>query len=160
MRRVVVVGLTCALGAVLTSSARPFAGRGNCGPVLCIRSERGWFSSVGPGVVNARAAAWVLVGNFWFPADAAGHEGGPSVPRGKVLLAFSDFPVVGTYAHWRRVTHLRIPSKHPTTKRLVAWHVRFAGRAVFIEVRFGSRPGFRMWRLANSKLETVHRKQR
>jgi len=102
----------------------------------------------------------VLVGNFWFPADAAGHEGGPSVPRGKVLLAFSDFPVVGTYAHWRRVTHLRIPSKHPTTKRLVAWHVRFAGRAVFIEVRFGSRPSFRMWRLANSKLETVHRKQR
>jgi hypothetical protein len=128
--------------------------------MLCIRAEKGWFSSVGPGVVKARAAAWVLVGNFWFPADAAGHEGGPSVPRGKVLIAFSDFPVVGTSARWRRVTHLRIPAKHPTTKRLVRWHVRFARRAVYVDVRFGSRPSVRMWRLANSKLETVHRKQR
>jgi hypothetical protein len=99
-----VVCLACALAAVLTSSARAFASRGNCGPVLCIRAERGWFSSVGPGVANARPAAWVLVGNFWFPADAAGHEGYPSIPRGKVLIGFSDFPVVGTYARWRRVT--------------------------------------------------------
>src|SRR5437870_1324523 len=151
MRRVVVVGLTCALGAVLTSSARPFAGRGNCGPVLCIRAESGWFSSVGPGVVNAYPAAWVFVGNFWFPADAAGHEGGPSVPRGRVLIWFSDFPVVGTYARWHRVTHLRIPAKHPTTKRLLRWHVRFAGRAVYVGVRFGSRPSVRIWRLANAR---------
>jgi hypothetical protein len=160
MRRIVAVGLACALGAVLTSSARPFAGRGNCGPVLCIRVERGWFSSVGPGVVNARPAAWVLAGNFWFPADAAGHEGDPSVPRGKVLVAFSDFPVVGTYARWRRTARLHLPPRHATTKRLIAWHVRLAGRAAFVHVRFGSRPSARMWRLANARLETVHRKQR
>jgi hypothetical protein len=96
MRRIVVVGLACALGAVLTGSARPSAGRGHCGPELCIGAEKGWFSSIGPGVVNARPAAWVLAGNFWFPADAAGHEGDPSVPRAKVLITFSDFPAVGT----------------------------------------------------------------
>jgi hypothetical protein len=155
-----VVGLACAAAAVLTATARSFAGRGNCGPVLCVRPERGWLGSVGPGVVNARPAAWVLVGNFWFPADAAGHEGYPSVPRGKVLIAFSDFPVVGTSARWRRATRLRLPRKHPTTKRLVKWHVRFAGRAVYVDVRFGSRPSVRMWRLANAKLGTIHRKQR
>jgi hypothetical protein len=154
-----VVGLACALGAVLTTSARPFASRGNCGPALCIPAERGWFTSAGPGVVNARPAAWLLVGNFRFPADAAGHEANPSVPPGKVLIEFSDFPVVPAYARWRRVAQLRLP-QHVTTKRLVSWHVRFAGRAVFLQVRFGSRPSARMWRLANAKLETVHRKQR
>jgi hypothetical protein len=110
--------------------------------------------------VNAHPAAWVLFGNFRFPADAAGREGHPSVPRGRLLIAFSDFPVVGTYARWRRVTRLRLPPKHPTRKRLVSWHVRFAGRAVYVDVKFGSRPGARMWRLANAKLETVRRKQR
>jgi hypothetical protein len=161
MRRVLVMCLACALGAVLAGSARSFASRGgHCGPAVCIRAEQGWFGSVGPGVVNGHPAAWVLFGNFPFPADAAGHEGYPSVPGGKVLIAFSDFPVVGRYARWRRVTHLHLPARHPTRKRLVSWHVRFAGRAVYVDVKFGSRPSARMWRLANGKLETVRRKQR
>jgi hypothetical protein len=101
----------------------------------------------------------VLFGNFWFPGDAAGHEGHPSVPPGKVLIAFGDFPVSGTYARWRHVTHLRLPSKRPKRKRLIAWHVRFAGRAVYVDVKFGSRPSPSMWQLANAKLETVNRKQ-
>ena len=152
------VGLACVLGAVLTSSARSFASRGHCGPALCIRAERGWFGSVGPGCCPP--AAWVLFGNFRLPADAAGHEGYPSVPPGKVLIAFGDFPVVGTKARWRRVTRLRLPAKHPTRTRLVSWHVRFAGRAVYVDVKFGSRPNARTWRLANANLATVHRKQR
>jgi hypothetical protein len=160
MRRVVVIGLTCVLGAVLAGSARSFASRGHCGPALCIRAEQGWFGSVGPGVVNAHPAAWVLFGDFPFPGNAAGHEGYPSVPEGKVLIAFSDFPVVGRSARWRRVTHLQLPTRHPSRRRLVSWHVRFAGRAVSVDVKFGSRPSAGMWRLANAKLETVQRKQR
>jgi hypothetical protein len=160
MRRVVVIGLACLLGAALAGSARSSASRGHCGPTLCIRAEQGWFGSVGPGVVNAHAAAWVLFGNFPFPADAAGNEGYPSVPRGEVLIAFSDFPVVGRYARWHRVTRLHLPERHPTRKRLFSWHVRFAGRAVYVAVKFGARPSARVWRLANAKLETVHRKQR
>jgi hypothetical protein len=156
----VVVGLACLLGAVLTSSACAFASRGNCGPVLCISAQRGWFGSVGPGVVNGHPAAWVLFGNFRFPVDAAGREAGPRVPPGRLLISYSDFPVVGKYAHWRRVAHLGLPSRHPTTKRLVAWHVRFAGRAVYLNVKFGSRPSGRMWRLANAKVKTIHRKRR
>ena len=104
-------------------------------------------------------AAWVLFGNFQFPAGAAGDEGYPSVPRGKVLISFGDFPVAGKSARWRRVTHLRLPT-HPTRKRLVSWHVRFAGRAVYAAVKFGSRPSARTWRLASAKLRTVHREQR
>ena len=153
-------GLACALVLVLAGSARSFASRGHCGPTLCVRAERGWFGSVGVGVVNAHPAAWVLFGNFRFPADAAGHKGYPSVPPGRVLVAFSDFPVVGTYARWRRVTRLQLPAEHPPRQRLVSWHVRFAGRAVYVDVKFGSPPNASMWRLANAKLKTVHRKQR
>jgi hypothetical protein len=160
MRRVLVVCLACVLASVLAGSARAFASRGHCGPALCIRTDKGWFGSVGPGVANAHPAAWVLFGNFRFPADAAGHEGHPSVPGGRLLIAFSDFPVVGRYARWRRATYLHLPARHPTRKRLVTWHVRFAGRAVYVEVKFGSRPSAPMWRLANAKLATVHRKQR
>ena len=140
------VGLACVLGVVLTSSARSFASRGHCGPALCIRAERGWFGSVGHGCCPP--AAWVLFGNFRLPADAAGHEGYPSVPPGKVLIAFGDFPVVGTKARWRRVTRLRLPAKHPTRARLVSWHVRFAGRAVYVDVKFrvaSQRPHVAAW---------------
>src|SRR3954451_4082167 len=158
IRRIVVVGLLCTLGTVPANSARSSAGRGHCGPALCIRAERGWFGSVGPGCCPP--AAWVLFGNFRLPADAAGQKGSPSVPRGKVLIVFSDFPVSGIYARWRRVQHLRLPARYPTRKQLVACHVRFVGRAVAVDVKFGSRPSAHMWRLADSKLGTVHRKQR
>jgi hypothetical protein len=158
-RLVVVLSVSCALGAALTGSAGSFASRGNCGPALCFSVERGWYGSVGPGVVNARPAAWVLEGNFWFPADSAGHEGNPSVPQGRVLIALGDFPVVRRYNRWRRVGRLRLP-QHATAKRVVSWHVRFAGRALFLTVRFGSAPTRNMRRLANAKLMAVYRRPR
>jgi hypothetical protein len=158
-KRVVVLGVVCVLGAMLTGSARSFASRGNCGPALCFPRQRGWFGSVGPGVVNARPAAWVLFGNFWFPADAAGKEANPSVPPGKVLIALGDWPVVRPYDRWRRVRQLRLP-RRGAAKRVVRWHVRFAGRAVFLTVRFGSAPTKQMRGLANAKLMSVYRTRR
>jgi hypothetical protein len=158
-KRVVVLCVACVLGAALTGCARSFGRRGTCGPALCFPVERGWFGSVAPGVVNARPAAWVLFGNFWFPADAAGHEANPSVPPGKVLIMLGDFPVVSPYAHCRRVERLRLP-RHVTEERVVSWHVRFAGRAVPVTVRFGSVLTRRMRTLANAKLMAVHRKHR
>jgi hypothetical protein len=155
-RRIVVVGLVCVLGAVLAGSAQSFASRGNCGPVLCIPTPQGWFSSVGPGVVDFHPAAWLLAGNFWFPGDAAGHEGTPSVPPGKVLISIGDFPVVSAFAQWHRVQRLRLP-RHSGAKRVLSWHVRFAGRAVFLSVSFGSAPSPRMRRLANARLLAIHR---
>lgn len=157
--RIVVLGVVCMLGAALAGSARPSASRGMCGPTLCFPGERGWYRSVGHGVVNARPAAWLLVGNFPVQADAARHEASPSVPRGKVLISLGDFPVVRPYNRWRRVARLRLP-RGTTAKRVVSWHVRFAGRAVFLTVTFGSAPNPQMRNLANAKLMAIYRKQR
>ena len=158
MRRIIIVGLACALGAVLASAARSSASRAHCGPALCIRAERGWYGSVSPGCCPS--AAWVLFGNFWLPAKRAGQEGYPAVPRGKVLIVFSDFPLARATAHWPHVSQLRLPAT-PARKRVVSWHVRFAGRSVYVTVKFGSsRPNARMWQAANAKLKTVHRRQR
>jgi hypothetical protein len=154
-----VLCVACVMGAALTASALSFASRGNCGPALCFPGQRDWFGSVGPGVVNARPAAWVLFGNFWFPGDAAGHEGNPSVPPGKVLITLGDWPVVRPYDRWRRVRQLRLP-RRATAKRVVSWHVRFAGRAVFLTVRFGSAPTRQTRSLANAKLMGVYRNGR
>jgi hypothetical protein len=101
----------------------------------------------------------VLFGNFWFPADAAGHEAKPSVPPGKALIVLGDFPVLRPYTHWPHVRRLRLP-RDAAAKRVVRWHVRFAGRAVFLTVRFGSAPTRQMRSLANAKLMAVYRKQR
>src|SRR5438105_15599915 len=114
------MGLICMLGAVLAGSARSFASRGDCGPGLCLSTPTGWFNSVGLGVANRRPAAWLLLGNFRFPPDAAGHEGGPAVPAGKILISIGDFPVLAAFAHWPRVRRLRRPQAS-TTKRVIAW---------------------------------------
>ena len=156
-RRVVLLGVMCVIGVMLTGAARSNASRGTCGPALCFHQESGWFGSVGPGVVNGRPAAWVLFGNFPFPAGAAGQEGTPPVPPGKVLVWLGDWPVVRPYDRWRRVRRLRLP-RDVAGKRVVRWHVRFGGRAVFVAVRFGSAPIRRMRNLANAHLMGVYRK--
>ena len=158
-RRIVALSVVCLLGAALTGWAQASGRRGHCGPALCFRVERGWFGSVGAGVVDARAAAWVLFGNFRVPADSAGNEGGPSVPPGKVLIALGDWPVVSPDTRWPHVRRLRLP-RDAAAKRVLRWHVRFAGRAVFLTVRFGSAPTRQMRSLANAKLMEVYRKQR
>jgi hypothetical protein len=130
---------------------------GKCGPVLCVPPAPGWSSSIGPGVVAGRPAAWILVGNFSFSADAAAREGAPRVPRGKVLVSIGDFPIVAASDHWRPVERLTLP-RPLTTKRLVSWRVRFAGRAVSLGVRFGSAPNARLRRLVEMSLAAVHRR--
>lgn len=157
--RVALLGVMCAVGAALTGSAQSSATRGHCGPALCFPREGGWLGSVGPGVVDARPAAWVLVGNFWFPADGAGQEANPSVPPGKVLIGLGDWPLVRPYDQWRRVRQLHLP-RHGAANRVVRWHVRFAGRAVFLTVRFGSKPTRQMRALANARLMGVYRSGR
>jgi hypothetical protein len=159
-KRAAVLLMAGALGATLTASARPAESRltfrGNCGPVLCIPPARGWFSSVGPGVSAGRPAAWVLSGNFRFPADAAEHEGGPSVPAAKVLISFGDFPPFGQSVHWPNVKRLRLP-RRPVAHRMISWNVRFAGRAVLLSVHFGSRPDAAIRSLVNARLSAIHR---
>ncbi len=129
-RRLAVLGLICMLGAVIAGAAQSFASRGDCGPGLRLSRPPGWSNSVGLGVVNSRKAAWLLLGDFWFPPDAAGHEGGPSVPAGKILISIGDFPVVAAFAHW-----------------------------VFLSVNFGSTPSPRARRLADARLLAIHRNQ-
>lgn len=160
VKRVAVLTTVGLLATALTGSARPAEGRltftGNCGPVLCIPLARGWSGSVGTGVVDRHRAAWLLAGNFPLPAIAAGHEGTPSVPPGKVLISIGDFPIVSAFVHWPRVP--RLP-RLVAAKRVVSWHVRFAGRAVFLSVRFGSRPDRQIRSLANARLSAIHRRR-
>jgi hypothetical protein len=42
-------------------------------------------------------------------------------------------------------------------KRTVSWQVRFADRAVFVTVGFGSRPDRHLVRLVNARLTAVRR---
>ena len=149
-----------ALGAALTGPAPPLASgltlKHTCGPALCIQLPRGSSSSVGPGIADGRPAAWVLVGDFRFPADAATHEGSPSVPPGKVLISVGDFPVASAFVRWPHVTRLRLPHS-AASKRVTSWHVLYLGRAVSLSVRFGSTPDPRLRGLVNATLSTVHR---
>ena len=160
IRTVVVLIALGAFGSTLTDSARPAGSRltlgRNCGPVLCIPLARGWFGSVGPGVAGGRPAAWLLTGNFPFPADAATHEGTPPVPSGKVLISIGDFPVDSASVRWVGVARLRLP-RSVTAKRVVSWHVRFSRRAVMLSIRFGSKPDAQMRSLADVTLAAVHR---
>ncbi len=161
--RIAVMTVVGVLGTALAGSARPAASRSTvrdaCGPRLCIPIARGWFSSVGPGVTAGRPAAWLLAGNFRFPADAARHEGTPSVPHGKVLISIGDFPIGSASAHWPRAQRLYLP-RPATAKRVVSWHVRFAGRAVPLSVHFGSAPNPEIRRLTNARLSAIHPRRR
>jgi hypothetical protein len=145
-------------GAALAGSAQTMEVRGTtgriCGPGLCIPGARGWSGSAGPGVVEGKPAAWLLSGNFRLPRNAAKHEGLPTVPAAKVLISVGDWPVTSASAHWRRVQRLRLPRK-ATRQRSIEWHVRFGGRGVLLEVRFGSLPSRDLRRLADTRLSTI-----
>ena len=159
VKRVALLIAAVTLGTALTSSAQPAdrrTCRGVAGPALCLPLPRDWFSSVGPGVVAGRAAAYLLAGNFRFPDDAASHEGPPLVPPHKVLISIGDFPVVGHALHWQHVQHLRL-SRSLIAKRAISWHVRFAGRAVSLTVQFGSKPDARSRALVDARLAAVRR---
>ena len=161
--RIAVLTVAGVLGTALAGSARPCASRTTasaaCGPRLCIPSANGWFSSVEPGVVAGHPAAWLLVGNFRIPPDAAGREATPFVPSGKVLISLADFPVTSASAHWSPVQRLHLPQRL-RARRVVSWHVRFSGRAVPPGVHFGSAPTPAMRRSANARLLAIRPRRR
>jgi len=139
----------------------------------------GWFGSVGPGfqVVRGKTynVAWISAGNFRFPRNAAQHEGGAIPPRHKLLIAIGDFVVTSSSLRSLLVTRLHLP-RHPSSEPLFwivrpgekarpaprgerfLWHVRFKGRDLHLDVKFGSKPGTRMIELANRVLGSVSRK--
>jgi hypothetical protein len=130
-------------GALLLAAGAIASGHGDhvvSDGILRVPLADGWSGSVGHGTESGRPVAWILVGDFAFPATyAATHEGIPAVPRRKLLIAIGDFVLVPPATHWQATKRLRLPP-NPARYRTIAWHVRFAGRAVLLSVRFGSRP--------------------
>jgi hypothetical protein len=116
----------------------------------------GWFGSVAfGGGPPGPPPAWISVGNFFFPSNyASTHEGSPAVPRRKVLIVLGDFAISASSRPWRRVDRLRLPQR-PLARRGVSWHVIFHGRALWLNVRFGSQPNARDRALANAVLASV-----
>jgi hypothetical protein len=103
--------------------------------LLSVRNPVDWSGVIGPGVVTGTPAAYILVADFRLRDDAAMHEGGPTVPAGKVVVSIGDFPIVGRYRNWPRVAHLKFSSDR---SKVDYQEVRFRGRAVSIGIRFGS----------------------
>ena len=159
-RRALVLTVAGVVGTALGASAQSRATSDEaCGPRLCIPTPKGWFSSVGPGVVLGRPAAYVRVGNFRFSPDAARQEGLPPVPRGKVMISLGDFPITSASSRWRRVQRLTLPPQ-TAGERAVSWDVRFAGRAVSLLVNFGSAPNAATRELVNRRLLATHPRRR
>jgi hypothetical protein len=132
------------------------AGRYVSDNVFRVPLAPGWFGSVAfGGGPPGPPPAWIEVGNFFIPSDyASTHEGGPAVPRGKVLIALGDFAISASSRSWRQVDRIRLPQRH-MTRRSVVWHVRFHGRALWLNVQFGSLPNARDRALANAVLASV-----
>ena len=126
---------------------------------LRILLPHGWSDSIGPGVQGGQSAAWILVGNFSFPPDAAKHEGKPDVPQGNVLISVGDFVPEGPSLKWPRVNRLRLPKGRPGRRQSLSWHVRFADRALWLSVTFGSRPDAQMAALADQVLASIRRQR-
>jgi hypothetical protein len=102
------------------------------------RLPEGWDASVAPGVQSGQRVAWVLLADFPLGTDAATREGGPSVPRHKVLVAIGDFVPMGIATDGKRVNSIVLPAAN--LSRRVSWNVRFAGRALRLSVSFGPTP--------------------
>lgn len=133
----VVLGAGAALAATFDPLANgsPRAGAVSDG-ALRTALPAGWSASVGPGFDRTHPVAWMSVGDFPLPQGAARIEGGPRVPAGRVLLAIGEFFPDGPSRHWPMVSSLRMPRALIVTRRW--WSVRYAGRAVSIQVTFGS----------------------
>jgi hypothetical protein len=126
--------------------------------VLRVPVPRGGTGSVNPGFQRGRPVAWILVGNFRFPADwgAQHREGTPTVPSDGILVTVGDF-IPDTYSSdWPSVRRLHLPSA-PTTSRIVSWNVRFTGRALRLSVQFGSVPDAPSRSWANALLAVIRR---
>jgi hypothetical protein len=141
--------------AALILTVAPAACRGATDGILCMPLPRVWSRVVSPRHVGGQSAAYLLAGNFRFHVRP-NTEAWPTVPAHKVAIDIADFPVLGRSAHWPRLGKLGLP-KQVGVKRSVRWNVRFSGRAVTIEVRFGSTPTSRTQALVNRRLAAVAR---
>jgi hypothetical protein len=126
--------------------------------VLRVPVPHGGTGSINPGFQEGRPVAWILVGNFRFPADwgARHQEGMPTVPSDGILLVVGDFISDEYSSDWPSVQRLHLPSP-PRASHLVSWNVRFAGRALRLSVQFGSVPDERRRALANALLAGIRR---
>jgi hypothetical protein len=126
--------------------------------VLRVPVPRGGTGSVNPGFQENRRVAWILVGNFRFPADwgARHREGTPTVPSDGILVVVGDFIPHAYSSGWPSVRRLHLPSA-PAASRVVTWNVRFAGRALRLSVQFGSVPNAGSRALANALLVRIRR---
>lgn len=129
---------TAAAAAVVICGAAASGLRTVTDGFIRVSLAKGWYASVAPGVESGRQVAWVLVADFPLAGDAATVEGGPNVPRRKVLVAIGDFLPIGVAAGWPRVGRIALPSR--ASGRRVSWHVRFAGRGLWLIVTFGGMP--------------------
>jgi hypothetical protein len=149
----VFVALLLVAGAIMSGPSAHAVTDG----VLRVPLPAHWSGSVGFGSESGRPVAWILVGDFAFPADyVATHEGIPSVPRRSLVISIGDFVLMPPATHWQAVKRLRLPP-NPARHRSVSWHVRFAGRAVLLSVRFGSRPTSQAVARCNRVLAGVRR---
>jgi len=74
------------------------------------------------------------------PRLLCSSRGTARVPRHKVLISIGDFPILGAWGRgWPRPGRLRLP-RSSAPKRSIGWRVRFGGPALFLLVRFGSKP--------------------
>ena len=150
------------LGLLLVSRAGGAGSAAVSDSVLTVPLPRAWSGSVGPGTQlvagKPHAVAWILVGNFSFPSDAARHEGGPAVPAHKLLISLGDFVLSRQSRQWPRVGQLHLPQLR-AGQRSASWNVRFGGRALRLNVRFGSPPLVAEVALTNRVLATVRRER-
>jgi hypothetical protein len=126
--------------------------------VLRVPVPYGGTGSINPGFQKGRPVAWILVGNFRFPADwGAKHlEGTPTVPNDGILVVVGDFIPHAYSFDWPSVGRLHLPSSR-TASQVVSWNVRFAGRALRLSVHFGSVPDQGRRALANALLAGIRR---
>jgi hypothetical protein len=126
--------------------------------VLRVPVPHGGTGSIIPGFQRGRRVAWILVGNFRFPADwgTKHREGTPTVPSDGILVVVGDFIPDAYSSGWQSARRLHLPSS-PTASRVVSWNVRFEGRALRLSVQFGSVPDERSHALANALLARIRR---
>jgi hypothetical protein len=142
----------------------PLPDTGRMGPrsvtdgVLRVPVPYGGTGSINPGFQEGRPVAWILVGNFRFPADwgAKHREGTPIVPSDGILVTVGDFIPDAYSSDWPSVRRLHLPSS-PTASQVVSWNVRFAGRALRLSVRFASVPDQPRRALAKALLAGIRR---
>jgi hypothetical protein len=126
--------------------------------VLRVPVPHGGTGSINPGFQRDRPVAWILVGNFRFPADwgAKHREGTPTVPSDGILLTVGDFIPDAYSSGWPSVRRLHLPSALAAS-RVLSWNVRFTGRALRLSVQFGSVPTAGSRALANALLARIRR---